>query len=140
MLLTKMDKQVLVCGAGGIGCELLKTLAMSGFRPGSGRWLSNLHSKIVTEYIGRLLRIRNPFSTAEQVDMDTIETSNLNRQFLFRKRHVGLSKAVVAAEAIKQMRPDIEITAHQVCPGLPPTWLAPAHHTMRPLPVLPRAT
>lgn len=46
--------------------------------------------------------------------MDTIETSNLNRQFLFRKRHVGKSKSLVAAEAVKRMRPDINITAHQV--------------------------
>jgi hypothetical protein len=40
-----------------------------------------------------------------QVDMDTIEISNLNRQFLFRKHHVGMSKAQVAAEAVKVLLP-----------------------------------
>jgi ubiquitin-like 1-activating enzyme E1 B len=45
--------------------------------------------------------------------MDTIETSNLNRQFLFRKRHVGQSKSRVAAEAVKVMRPGVSITAYQ---------------------------
>ena len=49
-----------------------------------------------------------------QIDMDTIETSNLNRQFLFRKRHVGESKAKVAAEAVQRFRPQTKIKAHQV--------------------------
>ncbi len=47
--------------------------------------------------------------------MDTIETSNLNRQFLFRKHHVGNSKAKVAAEAVKRFRPEAKIQADQVC-------------------------
>jgi ubiquitin-like 1-activating enzyme E1 B len=30
-----------------------------------------------------------------QIDLDTIDVSNLNRQFLFQRRHIGLSKAEV---------------------------------------------
>uniref|UniRef100_A0A803Q9S9 SUMO-activating enzyme subunit n=1 Tax=Cannabis sativa TaxID=3483 RepID=A0A803Q9S9_CANSA len=74
--------KVLMVGAGGIGCELLKTLALSGFQ--------DIHI----------------------IDMDTIEVSNLNRQFLFRQSHVGLSKARVAREAVLKFRPQISITPY----------------------------
>ncbi|KAH7442389.1 hypothetical protein KP509_03G086200 [Ceratopteris richardii] len=74
--------KVLMVGAGGIGCELLKTLALTGFK--------DIHL----------------------IDLDTIEVSNLNRQFLFRKQHVGQSKAKVARDAVLKFKPDIKIEAH----------------------------
>ncbi|KAL9244990.1 hypothetical protein vseg_018701 [Gypsophila vaccaria] len=81
--------KVMTVGAGGIGCELLKSLALSGF--------TDIHI----------------------VDMDTIEVSNLNRQFLFRKSHVGQSKAKVARDAVLKVRPNINITAHHANVKIP---------------------
>ena len=74
--------KILIVGSGGIGCEVLKNAVLSGF-----------------------LNI-------ELVDLDTIELSNLNRQFLFRRQHIGQSKAFVAREAALKMNPSASITAH----------------------------
>lgn len=46
-------------------------------------------------------------------DMDTIEKSNLNRQFLFRNSDIGKSKSQAAMDEILQMNPQIKVTAQQ---------------------------
>lgn len=81
-----MNMKYFIVGSGAIGCELLKNFAMIGLGCGE-------NGKI---YI---------------TDMDTIEKSNLNRQFLFRNKDIGRSKSVTASEAIKNMNPDVNIEA-----------------------------
>ncbi|KAG6056644.1 hypothetical protein E4U32_005614 [Claviceps aff. humidiphila group G2b] len=74
--------RVLMVGAGGIGCELLKNLVLTGF--------GEVHI----------------------VDLDTIDLSNLNRQFLFRQEHIKKSKALVAKDAASKFNPHVKIVAH----------------------------
>ncbi|XP_055335266.1 SUMO-activating enzyme subunit 2-like [Paramacrobiotus metropolitanus] len=76
------NAKIFMVGAGGIGCELLKNLLLTGFR------------------------------NVELIDLDTIEVSNLNRQFLFRSEHVGKPKAEVAATSALEMCPEAKITWH----------------------------
>ncbi|CAG8452464.1 12540_t:CDS:10 [Ambispora gerdemannii] len=77
-------------GAGAIGCEMLKNWAMMGLGTGAR---GSIHI----------------------TDMDTIEKSNLNRQFLFRPEDVGKLKSATAAAAIGKMNPDAKgtIIAHE---------------------------
>lgn len=74
-------------GSGAIGCELLKNFAMMG--------VGNI---IIT-------------------DMDTIERSNLNRQFLFRSWDVGKHKAQAASAAVMKMNPDLKVEAQNTRVG-----------------------
>ena len=75
--------RVLVVGAGALGNEVLKNLALLG--------------------VGSVLVI----------DMDTIEDSNLTRSVLFRSRDCGKPKAAVAATAAQDINPDMRIAPLQ---------------------------
>lgn len=75
--------KVFLVGSGAIGCEMLKNWAMMGL--GSG-----------------------PEGKIFITDNDSIEKSNLNRQFLFRPKDVGKNKSDVAALAVQQMNPDLK--------------------------------
>ncbi|MFW9990454.1 MAG: ThiF family adenylyltransferase [Candidatus Odinarchaeota archaeon] len=43
------------------------------------------------------------------IDFDTVETSNLSRQLLFRDEHIGQEKALVAADGLQHFNPDIKV-------------------------------
>lgn len=70
---------VLVVGAGALGNEVLKNLALMG--------------------IGNVL----------VADFDTIEDANLSRSVLFRTEDRGRRKAEVAAERVKALNPDVKV-------------------------------
>eukprot|EP00759_Apiculatamorpha_spiralis_P024831 PhF_6_TR27979/c0_g1_i1/m.41415/K03178/UBE1, UBA1; ubiquitin-activating enzyme E1 len=80
------NQRYFVVGAGALGCELLKNFAVSGV--GCGR-----EGKVVV------------------TDMDTIEKSNLSRQFLFRAHDIGSLKSKVAGDAAKVMNPNMNVVA-----------------------------
>ncbi|UCC54393.1 MAG: ThiF family adenylyltransferase [Anaerolineaceae bacterium] len=75
------DATVLVVGAGALGNEVIKNLALMG--------------------IGNLLI----------ADFDTIEDSNLSRSVLFREKNNGQRKVDAAAAGVKDLNPDVNVKA-----------------------------
>lgn len=73
------DTKLFIVGSGAIGCEHLKNFVMFG--------IGNI---VIT-------------------DLDQIEKSNLNRQFLFRNTDIGKYKSQVAAENAIKMNPKVKI-------------------------------
>ena len=83
------QSKIFMIGAGATGCEFLKNFAMMGF------CTKDKDSKFIV------------------TDNDSIEVSNLSRQFLFRQRDVGHSKAVTASNSVKLMNPKFNVVGLQ---------------------------
>lgn len=75
--------RALVLGAGALGNEVLKNLALMG--------------------LGQIFI----------VDLDVIECANLSRSVLFRAADGGCAKAQVAAARVKELNPDVQVQAFQ---------------------------
>jgi molybdopterin-synthase adenylyltransferase len=75
------EARVMVVGAGALGNEVLKNLALLG--------IGHIHI----------------------IDFDRVEASNLTRSVLFRGRDRDRPKAEVAAEAIRELNPDVHVRA-----------------------------
>ena len=67
------DEKILIVGAGGIGCEILKSLALEGF------------------------------TNVTIIDFDTVSMSNLSRQFFYSERDIGEPKPKALAQNSKTL-------------------------------------
>lgn len=72
--------RVFVAGAGALGNEVLKDLALAGFRD---------------------ITVADP---------DVVEESNLSRCVLFRPQHIGTNKAMAAADTLPELDPECTLT------------------------------
>ena len=76
------ESNIFIIGAGALGCEYLKTFSLMGFS-------SNKDKNSITTI----------------TDNDLIIESNLNRQFLFRKKDIGKYKSKIARNNIGKINP-----------------------------------
>ena len=87
-----LHQKTFLVGAGALGCELIKAFALMG--------------------VGC-----SPEGKVHVTDNDTIEVSNLNRQFLFRKNNVGQSKSECATKIGQEMNPAFNVKDYQTLVG-----------------------
>lgn len=92
------EANVLVAGAGGLGCAVLEYLCAAG--------------------VGGLIII----------DPDRVEVCNLHRQPLYRMEQLGQSKALTAAASLERLNPEVSLraTAQRITPANAASWVAQA--------------
>jgi ubiquitin-activating enzyme E1 len=83
--------RLFLVGAGAIGCEMLKNWAMMG-----------IACDVPPSYQATA---QNCVGQAIVTDMDSIEKSNLSRQFLFRNKDINKQKSTTAINAVTVMNP-----------------------------------
>jgi ubiquitin-activating enzyme E1 len=83
-----INSKLFMVGSGAIGCEMLKNLSMLNVSTG----------------------VRGKFIVT---DPDTIEVSNLSRQFLFHSENVNDSKSIVAGKKVKEFKPNFNVECYQ---------------------------
>ena len=80
---------VFLIGAGALGCEFLKIFSLMG--------ISTQKNKYITV-----------------TDNDKIEMSNLNRQFLFKKKDNGMDKSEISCRETRKLNKDINLKAENI--------------------------
>lgn len=73
-----------IVGCGGIGCEVAKLVACSSAR----------------------------YASVAVIDMDTVELSNINRQFLYSRDDVGREKAHATADYLREKAPTVKVSSY----------------------------
>jgi len=76
------NSTVVICGSGGLGTPAATYLAMAGV------------------------------GTIHLIDYDTIELSNLNRQFMYCSDDIGKPKALILAQRLSKLNEEINVYAH----------------------------
>ena len=103
-----------VVGAGAIGSELLKCLAMIGVASGEGGGVTiaddvrSVHSHFIHMRVAYIVR---------NAHQSTLILSDLSRHALARFAHIGSSKATVVAAAAAAINPGIHVRALTRCIG-----------------------
>jgi ubiquitin-activating enzyme E1 len=118
-------QKLLLVGAGAIGCELLKNFALMGVACSDAATAigTTTTADDTSTAAGTTAAAAGDTTAGDAADsgeshcgsvlvtdMDTIEKSNLNRQFLFRARDVGRAKSEAAAAAARTMNPAFAVT------------------------------